>query len=496
MSKQSRQCVSILTVLLVALTSVTAQKPARELANVRPSNPQLASPEIERRVTALLSQMTLQEKLGQLVQYNAVGSTSATVASEQQHDLAANPEVSYHVDAMELAATGGMGSMLNVALARIHAYQQAAVEKSRLHIPLLFGADVIHGYRTVYPVPLGLAASFDPDLVTSVAGMAASEASASGIRWFYSPMVDISRDARWGRSVEGAGEDAFLGAAMAGAYVRGYQKDRLSQPDSVAATIKHFAAYGAAEAGREYGTVDMSGSRLFQDYLPPYKSGVEMGAASVMSAFDALNGVPSTANSYLLGNVLRKQWGFDGVVVSDYTAIMELINHGVALDAATATEKAISAGVDVDMMSHFYDTELPALIRSGRVPVAEVDEAVRRVLRLKFALGLFDHPYPTQPEVTAVTPEHRALALRAAEESLVLLQNKLVTNNPLLPLQKNAKVALIGPLADNAREMVGSSSSVHRAVRAGHGDSFELRRWFCRGGASCPPIRRRRARAR
>jgi beta-glucosidase len=451
-----------LLALTPALFPVIAQKPAQPREQVQPSNPQLVSPEIERRVDALLARMTLQEKLGQLVQYNASGAASATVTNGQQNNLQANPEVGYRVDAMQLAANGEMGSMLNVSPARIHAYQQAAVEKSRLHIPLLFGADVIHGYRTVYPVPLGLAASFDPDLVTLLARMAAEEASSDGIRWFYSPMVDISRDARWGRSVEGAGEDAFLGAAMARAYVRGYQNDRLSQPDSVAATIKHFAAYGSAEAGREYNATDMSISRLFQDYLPPYKSGVDAGAASVMSAFNALNGVPSTANPYLLDTILRKQWGFDGVVVSDYTAIMELINHGVALDAATATEKAINAGVDMDMMSHFYDTQLPALIRSGRVPTAEVDEAVRRVLRLKFALGLFDHPYPTQPEVTAVTPERRALALRAAEESIVLLQNKLVSNTPLLPLKPGTKIALIGPLANNARETVGSSSGVHR----------------------------------
>jgi beta-glucosidase len=462
MANQSLKYASTLAFFFVTLASVMAQIPARQSTKVPPSNPQLAAPEIARRVNALLSKMTLEEKLGQLVQYNAAGSTSATVTSEQQHDLATNPEVGYHVEAMQLAANGEMGSMLNVPAARIHAYQQAAVEKSRLHIPLLFGADVIHGYRTVYPVPLALAAGFDPDLVTSVARMAAVEASTSGIRWFYSPMVDISRDARWGRSVEGAGEDAFLGAAMARAYIRGYQNDRLSEPDSVAATIKHFAAYGAAEAGREYGTTDMSQSGLFQNYLPPYKSGVEAGGASVMSAFNALNGVPGTANSYLLGTVLRRQWGFDGVVVSDYTAIMELINHGVALDAATATEKAINAGVDVDMMSHFYDTQLPALIHSGRISMADVDEAVRRVLRLKFALGLFDHPYPTRPEVTTVTPEHRALALRAAEESLVLLQNKLVLNTPLLPLHPGTKIALIGPLADNPREMVGSSSGVHR----------------------------------
>jgi beta-glucosidase len=463
-TEMTRQVVARIKIilLLVALAPATAQKPAQQPAKVSPSNPQLVSAEIERRVDALLARMTLQEKLGQLVQYNADGAPSATVTTGQQHNLAANPEVGYRIDAMQLAANGEMGSMLNVSPARIHAYQQAAVDKSRLHIPLLFGADVIHGYRTVYPIPLALAASFDPDLTSSLARMAAEEASSAGIRWFYSPMVDISRDARWGRSVEGAGEDAFLGAAMARAYVRGYQNDRLSQPDSVAATIKHFAAYGATEAGREYNTTDMSTSRLFQDYLPPYQSGVDAGAASVMSAFNALNGVPSTANPYLLDTILRKQWGFDGVVVSDYTAIMELINHGIALDAATATEKAINAGVDVDMMSHFYDTQLPALIRSGRVPMAEVDEAVRRVLRLKFALGLFDHPYPAQPEVSAVTPERRALALRAAEESIVLLQNKLVSNTPLLPLKPGTKIALIGPLADNAREMVGSSSGVHR----------------------------------
>ncbi len=462
MAKQSLAHTRTLAFFLVTLASVMAQKPARQSAKAPLSNSQLVSPEIERRVDALLAKMTLQEKLGQLVQYNPAGAVSATVTNGQQHNLAVNPEVGYRIDAMQLAESGEMGSMLNVPAARIHAYQQAAVDKSRLHIPLLFGADVIHGYRTVYPVPLALAASFDPDLVTSLARMAAEESSSAGIRWFYSPMVDISRDARWGRSVEGAGEDAFLGAAMAHAYVRGYQNDRLSQPDSVAATIKHFAAYGDADAGREYNTTDMSMSRLYQDYLPPYKSGVESGAASVMSAFNALNGVPSTANPFLLSTVLRRQWGFDGVVVSDYTAIMELINHGVALDAATATEKAINAGVDVDMMSHFYDTQLPALIRSGRVPMAEVDEAVRRVLRLKFALGLFDHPYPTQPEVLSVSPKNRALVLRAAEESIVLLQNKSVSSTPLLPLKPGTKIALIGPLADNPREMVGSSSGVHR----------------------------------
>lgn len=430
-----------------------------------PSNRELASREIEKRVSALLARMTLEEKLGQLVQYNAQGATSATVAKTAAADMAANPEAQYKLDAMQLATQGRLGSMLNVGGgARIASFQHAAVEQSRLHIPLLFGADVIHGYRTVYPIPLGLASSFDPDLVRDLSHMAAQEATTAGIRWFYSPMVDISRDARWGRSAEGAGEDAFLGAAMARAYIRGYQGTTLSAPDSVAASVKHFAAYGAAEAGREYNTTDMSMSRLHQVYLPPYKAAVEAGSATVMSAFNALNGVPASANPYLLDTVLRKQWGFDGFVVSDYTAIMELLHHGVALDAATAAQKALLAGVDVDMMSHLYDAELPGLIRSGRVPMSAVDEAVRRVLRVKFALGLFEHPYADRAEVLAAVPEHRPLALRAAEESLVLLQNNAVSGKPVLPLAHDARVALIGPLADASGEMQGAWGGAHRAT--------------------------------
>jgi beta-glucosidase len=451
--------------MLVSLASpAMAQVIQTQAAQAPPSNRQLASPEIERRVDALLTQMTLEEKLGQLVQYNAAGNTSPTVAAGQQADLAANPEANYHLDAMQLAQAGRLGSMLNVnGGERIGTYQHMAVEKSRLHIPLLFGADVIHGYRTIYPVPLGLAASFDPELVTALSRMAAEEASTAGIRWFYSPMVDISRDARWGRSTEGAGEDATLGAAMARAYIRGYQNGDISKPDSVAASVKHFAAYGAAEAGREYNTTDMSESRLRQDYLPPYKAAVEAGSATIMTAFNALNGVPATANPYLLDTVLRKQWGFDGFVVSDYTAVMELIHHGVALDAATATEKAFNAGVDVDMMSHFYDAELPGLIKLGRVSMATVDESVRRVLRVKFALGLFDHPYPEQAEATSAVPEHRPLVRRAAEESFVLLKNSARAQGPALPLPENARVALIGPLADNSNEMRGADGGAYKA---------------------------------
>lgn len=419
------------------------------------SNAELASPEIERQVNELLGKMTLEEKLGQLVQYNDQGITAPTAANgESEKAIALNPTANYKLNPLELAAAGRMGSMLNViGKEKTERFQRAAVQKSRLHIPLLFGADVIHGYRTVYPVPLGLGATWDPALVEKLCAMSAAEASTAGVRWFYSPMVDISRDARWGRVTEGAGEDPYLGSAMARAYIRGYQGKTLKDPEHVAASVKHFAAYGAAEAGREYYTTDMSNSRLHQIYLPPYKAAVEEGAATIMSAFNSLNGVPATANHYLMTTLLRDTWGFNGAVVSDYTAVMELTHHGIALTPAIASEKAITAGVDVDMMSHYYDAELPALIKSGKVSMSVIDEAVRRVLRVKYALGLFDHPYGTATEVTAAVPEHRPLVRQAAEESFVLLKN----SNDILPLAAHAsKIALIGPLADDPSDMQGA----------------------------------------
>ncbi|HEU5457784.1 MAG TPA: glycoside hydrolase family 3 N-terminal domain-containing protein [Terracidiphilus sp.] len=436
-----------------------------------PSNAQLASTEIEKKVDSLLKRMTLEEKLGQLVQYSDTGDEAAngtahsTAADSSKIVLAINPATANHIDAVKLAETGRLGSLLNlVGQARTNQYQHLAVEKSRLHIPLMFGADVIHGFRTIYPVPLGLAATFDPDLVTQLAHVSAEEARTAGVNWFYSPMVDISRDPRWGRTIEGAGEDPLLGAAMARAYIRGYQGDNVAQTGRVAACIKHFAAYGAAEAGREYNTTDMSEIRLRQVYLPPYQAAVKAGAVTVMSAFNALNGVPSSANPFLLDDILRKEWGFNGFVVSDYTAIMELLNHGIALTPAEATSKAITAGVDVDMMSHFYDSQLPDLIRSGKVPMSVVDEAVRRVLRVKFAMGLFDHPYTTGPEVTQAVAVHRPLVRRGAEESLVLLENnKLNNGSPLLPFSSAIKrVALIGPLGDDPDEMVDGSGAGNR----------------------------------
>ncbi|MGA7440051.1 MAG: beta-glucosidase BglX [Luteibacter sp.] len=450
-----RPCVLFLGVMLaIVATSQAADAPQASLPGMGPSNVQLASPAIEKKVEALLARMTLQEKIGQLVQYGATGA-SDTAAGDSA--IALNPETRTAVDALSLARKGELGSMLNVTgAARTRRFQEAAL-KSRLGIPLLFGADIIHGYRTIYPVPLGLSATWDPQLVQDLSRMSATEATTAGVKWFYSPMVDISRDARWGRSTEGAGEDAYLGAAMARAYIRGYQGDSLADPQSVAASVKHFAAYGAAEAGREYNTTDMSDIRLRQVYLPPYRAAVDAGAATMMSAFNALNGVPATANPYLMTDILRKEWGFDGFVVSDFTAVMELTHHGIALDAATATKKALEAGVEVDMMSHYYDTQIPVLLKEGKLSQATVDEAVRRVLRVKFALGLFEQPYARATEVTEAVDAHRPLVRRAAEESFVLLKNGGRDSAPVLPLQASVKkLALIGPLADDASEMQGA----------------------------------------
>jgi beta-glucosidase len=452
--------------LLFAITSLVhlqaiAEEQASRQRGAKPSNAQLAAPRVERRVDELLRQMTLDEKIGQLVQYSATEEISTKPVGASTAALNVNPPGPNGVDSFKLASSGKLGSMLNTVGQEItNHFQHAAVDRTRLHIPLLFGADVIHGFRTIFPVPLGTAASWDLELISSLAHMAALEAKTAGVNWFYSPMVDIARDARWGRCTEGAGEDPYLGAAIARAYIRGYQGDDLSAPGSVAACVKHFAAYGAAEAGREYNTTDMSDIQLRQVYLPPYRAAVEAGAATVMSAFNALNGVPASANPFLMQTVLRGEWGFKGTVVSDYTAVMELTHHGIALDPGSATAKALNTGVDIDMMSHFYDVELPGLVKSGAASMATIDEAVRRVLRLKFALGLFEHPFTKGREVTNAVPENRPLARRAAEESFVLLKNT-PTESPLLPLPKNKRIALIGPLADDSPDMVGAWSGAN-----------------------------------
>jgi beta-glucosidase len=399
----------------------------------------------EKKIDDLVKKMTLEEKVGQLVQYSAGQPTGPGTGRTDYDDMIRKGEV---------------GALFNITTARqVNAFQHVAVEQSRLHIPLLFGLDVIHGFRTEFPIPLGLASTWDADLVQQTARIAAREASASGIRWVFSPMVDIARDARWGRMTEGAGEDPYLDAVMARAYVRGYQGTRLDAPDSVAACVKHFVGYGAAEGGRDYNSTEISEHTLRQYYLPPFHAAIDEGAATIMSAFNSLNAVPASANPFTLTQILRKEWGFQGIVDSDYTALAELIPHGIANDGATAARKAFLAGVDMDMVSSLYHDHLAQLVRSGEVPEAAVDEAVRRVLRVKFALGLFEHPYTDESKEAGamLQSDSVALARTAAEQSFVLLKNATVGAGPLLPLSGNVKtLALIGPLADDRANMLGS----------------------------------------
>ena len=399
-------------------------------------------PQVESRVDALLQQMSLEEKIGQLITYSQGAPTGPGTG---------------RTDYQELVAKGQLGSIFNLTgAAESNAMQKLAVEKSRLHIPLIFGLDVIHGYRTEFPVPLALSATWDPALVERAARVAARESSHAGVRWTYSPMVDIARDARWGRIVEGAGEDPYLGSAMAAAYVRGYQGAKLSDPGSIAACTKHFVGYGAAEAGRDYNAAEIPVRLLRQVYLPPFQATVDAGVATFMSAFEALNGVPATANAFTLTQVLRKEWNFRGFVVSDWNSIGELIPQGVANSGAVAAGKAILAGVDMDMESNLYAPHLPDLVKSGVVPQSVIDESVRRILRVKFALGLFDHPYTEGKAADGIAPEDLELARKAAEESFVLLKN----DGGLLPMQATGKtIALIGPLADDAGQMLGSWSA-------------------------------------
>lgn len=387
--------------------------------------------------------MTLEEKIGQLVQFSA-GYATGPNASNLKWD--------------EMAAKGQIGSMLNVVGAEAtNHYQHIALEKSRLHIPILFGQDVIHGHRTTFPVPLALAASWDTAAIETVARYGAVEARADGLAWVFSPMVDIARDARWGRIIESSGEDPYLGSALARAWVRGYQQDDLSKPGSVAVSVKHYAAYGAAIAGRDYNAVDMGEITLRQVYLEPYHAAVEAGAATMMSAFNSINGIPASANPFTLNQVLRKEWGFDGFVVSDWGSVGELQNHSIG-DGPTVARKALEAGVDMDMEGNLYGTVIAAQVRSGKIPESVVDEAARRILRVKFALGLFDHPYTAPGPAYDATPERREAARKVAEETIVLLKNEPVEGaGTLLPLSSKFKtIALIGPMADNQRELLGA----------------------------------------
>ena len=396
------------------------------------------APPIESRIAELLAHMTLAEKLGQLQQLDGTAEGDA------------RPE---HV---ELTRQGLLGSTLNVrGVKRTTDLQRVAMNESRLKIPLLFAYDVIHGYRTVFPVPLGEAASWDPQGAERAASIAAAESAAAGVRWTFAPMVDIARDPRWGRIVEGSGEDTFLGSAMAAARVRGFQGTDYSQPDKIVACAKHWVAYGAAEGGRDYNTTEVSERTLREVYLPPFKAARDAGVGTFMSAFNDLNGVPTSGNAFTLTEVLRGEWDFDGMVVSDYTSVQELIAHGYAADGAEAAARALTAGVDMEMVSRLYNQHGPQLLKDGKLTMSAIDEAVRRVLRIKYRLGLFEQPYADEGRegTTLLSPANLAGARQLAARSFVLLKNDRGT----LPLSKELKsIAVIGPLADDAASMLGS----------------------------------------
>ncbi|MBJ6108219.1 beta-glucosidase BglX [Hymenobacter sp. BT523] len=402
-----------------------------------------ANASIDQRVTALLAQMTLEEKVGQLNQYS--GREVTGPASDRKSTL------------LSSISSGKVGSMLNVKGVKDTREIQAEALKSRLKIPLLFSLDVIHGYQTTFPIPLGEAASWDLDAIRLGAHVAAREAAASGIHWTFAPMVDVGRDPRWGRVMEGAGEDTYLGSQIAKARVLGFQGEKLGGTDAVMACAKHFAAYGAAIGGRDYNAVDLSPQQLWETYLPPFKAAADAGVATFMNSFNTLNGVPATGSSYLQRDVLKGQWQYPGFVVSDWGSIGELVTWGYAADKKDAAQKAITAGSDMDMEADVYSQNLAQLVQSGKVKMEVVDDAVRRILRKKFELGLFDDPYRFSDEKreqqVLADPQNRAAARQMAKKSLVLLKNERAT----LPLIKQLRrIALIGPVAKAKRDLNGS----------------------------------------
>ena len=405
--------------------------------------------DMDRFLDNLLKRMTLEEKIGQL---------NLPVTGEITTGQAKNSDIATKIKRGEV---GGLFNLKGVD--KIRDVQRLAVENSRLGIPLLFGMDVIHGYETIFPIPLGLSCTWDIPAIEESARIAAVEASADGISWTFSPMVDISRDPRWGRVSEGSGEDPFLGALIARAMVRGYQGKDMSRNDEIMACIKHFALYGAAEAGRDYNTVDMSRQRMFNDYMLPYQAGVEAGAGSVMASFNEVEGVPATANKWLMTDVLRGAWGFNGFVVTDFTGISEMIEHGIG-DLQTVSARAINAGVDMDMVSEGFIGTLKKSVEEGKVSVETVNTACRRILEAKYKLGLFDNPYKycdlKRPARDIFTKEHRAAARKIAGESFVLLKNEGLspTLAPVLPLSPTGTIAVIGPLANTRSNMPGTWS--------------------------------------
>jgi beta-glucosidase len=398
-------------------------------------------------VSALMAKMTLDEKLGQL---NLPGAGDITTGQASSSGIA------------QKIKEGKVGGLFNIkTVAKIKEVQRIAVETSRLKIPLLFGMDVIHGYETVFPIPLGLSCTWDMQAVEKSARIAAIEASADGICWTFSPMVDVSRDPRWGRVSEGNGEDAFLGSQIAKAMVKGYQGKDFSSNTSIMSCVKHFALYGAGEAGRDYNTVDMSRVRMYNEYLPPYKAAVDAGVGSVMSSFNEIDGIPATGNKWLLTDLLRRQWGFKGFVVSDYTAVNEMIDHGVG-NLQTVSAMALRAGLDMDMVGEGFLTTLKKSLQEGKVTQAQIDQACRRILEAKYKLGLFTDPYKYCNEQRAkteiFTAENRKVAREIAAQSFVLLKN----DNNILPLKKSGTIAVIGPMADTRENMPGTWSVAAR----------------------------------
>lgn len=434
MSFAKSRLMSRFVVALMLLTALT-------LVIILPVNTSIGQSDIESRIQSLLGKMTLEEKLGQLQMLDG------------EADGKFRPE---HID---LIRRGMLGSTLNVrGSKRTNELQHVSMDSSRLKIPVLFAFDVIHGYRTVFPVPLGEAASWDPATAERAASVAAREASAAGVRWTFAPMVDIARDPRWGRIVEGAGEDPYLGAILAAARVRGFQGPSSSpyrQSDKIVACAKHWVGYGAAEGGRDYNTTEISEATLRNIYFPPFKAAVDAGVGTFMSAFNDLNGVPTSANPFTLKTVLRQEWKFDGIVVSDYTSVLELINHGLAANESEAARLALNAGVEIEMVSRLYQRSVADLIKQGKVTMNAVDDAVKAVLRIKFRLGLFEKPYTDEsPEQGLMLHrDHVAAAREGASRSIVLLKN----DGNLLPLKKEIRsIAVIGPLADDQVNMMGS----------------------------------------
>lgn len=394
-------------------------------------------------IDALMKKMTLEEKIGQL---NLPGSGDIVTGQAGNADIA------------KKIREGKVGGLFNIkSVAKIRDVQKLAVENSRLKIPLLFGMDVIHGYETVFPIPLGLSCSWDMSLIERSARIAAQEASADGINWTFSPMVDIARDPRWGRIAEGSGEDAYLGSAIAKAMVKGYQGNDLANNNTIMACVKHYALYGAAEAGRDYNTTDMSRYRMYNEYFPPYKAAIDAGAGSVMASFNDVDGIPATANKWLMTEVLRKQWKFKGFVVTDYTGINEMMEHGIG-DLQTASYRALNAGIDMDMVGEGLLTTTATSLKEGKVSMPQIDAACRRILEAKYKLGLFEDPYKycdlNRAKNEVFTAANRKEARNTAAHCFVLLKNQ----GNILPLKKNGTIAVIGPLADNKENMPGTWS--------------------------------------